>query len=100
MLQMGDEVRRTQLGNNNAYCQDNSLSWFDWSLVNKNEGLLRFVKKLIHFIQILAIFRQEKFLEVTHISSQPHLTWHGIYLALRAEAPLSVQWHESRDECE
>ncbi len=80
MLQMGDEVRRTQLGNNNAYCQDNQLSWFDWNLVDKQEGLLRFVKKLIHFIQKLDIFRQEKFLEVTHASSEPHLIWHGVYL--------------------
>ncbi len=80
MLLMGDEVRRTQLGNNNAYCQDNQLSWFDWSLVTKHDGLLRFVKKLIHFIQGLAIFRQETFLEVTHASSEPHLIWHGQYL--------------------
>ena len=80
MLLMGDEVRHTQLGNNNAYCQDNELSWFDWSLVTKHDGLLRFVKKLIHFIQGLAIFRQEQFLEVTYASSEPHLVWHGKYL--------------------
>ncbi|MGK7948781.1 MAG: glycogen debranching protein GlgX [Xenococcaceae cyanobacterium] len=80
MLLMGDEVRRTQLGNNNAYCQDNELSWFDWSLLTKHNGLLRFVKKLIHFIQGLAIFRQEKFLEVTYASQEPHLIWHGQYL--------------------
>ncbi|MDJ0743745.1 MAG: glycogen debranching protein GlgX [Xenococcaceae cyanobacterium MO_167.B27] len=80
MLLMGDEVRRTQLGNNNAYCQDNELSWFDWSLVNKHDGLLRFVKKLIHFIQGLEIFRQEQFLEVSYASPEPHLIWHGVYL--------------------
>lgn len=49
MLLMGDECRRTQRGNNNAYCQDNALSWFDWKLVEKNEGLLRFTKALIEF---------------------------------------------------
>ena len=38
----GDEVGRTQRGNNNAYCQDNEISWFDWSLVEKNTGLLWF----------------------------------------------------------
>ncbi|BAU63791.1 glycogen debranching enzyme GlgX [Stanieria sp. NIES-3757] len=80
MLLMGDEVRRTQLGNNNGYCQDNELSWFDWSLVSKHDGLLRFVKKLIHFIQTLAIFHQETFLEVTHTSEKPHLIWQGQYL--------------------
>ncbi|MDJ0696793.1 glycogen debranching protein GlgX [Mastigocoleus sp. MO_188.B34] len=80
MILMGDEVRRTQQGNNNAYCQDNQLSWFDWSLVTKHDGLLRFVKKFIHFIQGLTIFRQEKFLEVTYGSLEPHIIWHGIYL--------------------
>ena len=80
MLLMGDEVKRTQLGNNNAYCQNNELSWFDWSLVKTNQGLLNFVKKLIHFIQRLEIFRQENFLEVTHGSEEPHLIWHGQYL--------------------
>ncbi|MDJ0568046.1 MAG: glycogen debranching protein GlgX [Pleurocapsa sp. MO_192.B19] len=80
MLLMGDEVRRTQKGNNNAYCQDNELSWFDWSLVTQHDGLLRFVKKLIYFIQGLKIFRQEKFLKVTHASLEPHLIWHGQYL--------------------
>jgi glycogen operon protein len=47
MLLMGDEVRRTQHGNNNAYCQDNSLSWFDWNLVDEHRALHRFVKLLI-----------------------------------------------------
>jgi glycogen operon protein len=49
MLLMGDECRRTQRGNNNAYCQDNALSWFDWKLVEKNDGLLRFTQALIEF---------------------------------------------------
>ncbi|NLX97186.1 MAG: glycogen debranching protein GlgX [Rhodopirellula sp.] len=47
MLLAGDEVRRTQKGNNNAYCQDNEISWFDWSLVKKHTGLRRFVKLLL-----------------------------------------------------
>jgi glycogen operon protein len=47
MITMGDEVRRTQLGNNNAYCQDSELSWFDWTLVDRNAGLLRFCQGLI-----------------------------------------------------
>ncbi len=80
MLLMGDEVRRTQRGNNNAYCQNNELSWFDWSLIDTNQGLLNFVKKLIQFIQKLEILRQENFLEVTHTSEKPHLIWHGQYL--------------------
>ncbi|MEO6909685.1 MAG: glycogen debranching protein GlgX [Edaphobacter sp.] len=47
MLLMGDEVRRTQQGNNNAYCQDNEISWFDWSLYAAHPGLMRFVQHLI-----------------------------------------------------
>ncbi len=47
MLSMGDEVRRTQQGNNNAYCQDNEVSWFDWTLLEKHRDLHRFVKTLI-----------------------------------------------------
>jgi glycogen operon protein len=47
MLLMGDEVRRTQLGNNNAYCQDNETSWFDWKLCQANADLVRFVQNMI-----------------------------------------------------
>ena len=47
MFVMGDEVRRTQLGNNNAYCQDTEVNWFDWSLLSKHEDMHRFVKLLI-----------------------------------------------------
>jgi isoamylase len=47
MLLMGDEVRRTQRGNNNAYCQDNEISWFDWTLVERHRDLRRFVRMLI-----------------------------------------------------
>ena len=49
MIVSGDECRRTQDGNNNAYCQDNETSWFDLKLVEENEGLLRFARGLIHF---------------------------------------------------
>jgi isoamylase len=47
LILMGDEVRRTQQGNNNAYCQDNEISWFDWSLVEKRADIFRFTKQLI-----------------------------------------------------
>ena len=49
MLLMGDEVRRSQQGNNNAYCQDNEISWFDWDLVLENAALLRFTSKLVAY---------------------------------------------------
>jgi len=46
MLLMGDEVRRTQRGNNNAYCQDGEISWFDWSLLERHGDIRRFVAAL------------------------------------------------------
>jgi glycogen operon protein len=49
MILGGDEMGRTQRGNNNAYCQDNEISWYDWSLVEKNKGLFRFAKEMIAF---------------------------------------------------
>jgi glycogen operon protein len=47
MIGMGDEVRRTQQGNNNAYCHDNETSWFDWSLLSKHADVHRFLKLLV-----------------------------------------------------
>jgi glycogen operon protein len=49
MILGGDEMGRTQRGNNNAYCQDNEISWYDWSLLEKNKGLYRFIKEIIAF---------------------------------------------------
>ena len=80
MLLMGDEVRRTQKGNNNGYCQDNELSWFDWSEVDKQFDLWCFVRRLIHFVQGLELFRQESLLADTDVSRKPHISWHGVNL--------------------
>ncbi|GMO17305.1 MAG: glycogen debranching protein GlgX [Spirochaetaceae bacterium] len=49
MILGGDEFGRTQNGNNNAYCQDNSISWFDWRFLDEKQGLFRFVKEMISF---------------------------------------------------
>jgi len=49
MILGGDEMGRTQHGNNNAYCQDNEISWYDWSLLEKNKNLFRFAKEMIAF---------------------------------------------------
>jgi isoamylase len=80
MLLMGDEVRRSQLGNNNAYCQNNELSWFDWSAIEKQQEFLRFFKGAIAFSQSLKIFRYEKFLEIVEDHPEPYLVWHGVEL--------------------
>ena len=79
MILMGDEVRRTQRGNNNVYCQNNKLSWFDWSNIESNLGLFRFVKRAIALIQGLEVFRLEKPLATTE-GIYPYLVWHGVKL--------------------
>jgi glycogen operon protein len=80
MLLMGDGVRRSQQGNNNAYCQDNELSWFDWRGLDRHWDLWCFARKLIDFTQHLEIFRQKDLLTVTAGSHKPHLIWHGVEL--------------------
>ena len=62
MLLGGDEFGRTQGGNNNAYCQDDEISWVDWSLLEKNAGLHRFVTKLIRLRVQYPILRRNLFL--------------------------------------
>ena len=61
MLLGGDEFGRTQWGNNNAYCQDNEISWYDWSLAEKNKELLEFTSELIHFRKAHPVFRRRRF---------------------------------------
>jgi isoamylase len=80
MITMGDEVRRTQGGNNNAYCQDEDTSWFDWSLVEKHASLLRFVRLLIQ--RRLARDMAEGPGEVSLIQLLRDSTrsWHGVKL--------------------
>jgi len=73
-------VRRSQQGNNNAYCQDSKLSWFDWHDVDRHADLLGFVKKLIDFTQSHEIFTQEQILAVSSDSKVPYIIWHGIKL--------------------
>ncbi len=62
MLLYGDECRRTQWGNNNAYCQDNYTSWFDWKLVRRHAHLVRFCKALIAFRRSQPTVRRRRFL--------------------------------------
>lgn len=62
MIVSGDEVLRTQRGNNNAYCQDNAISWFDWKLIDRNESMLRFCQAVIAFRKAQPTVRRETFL--------------------------------------
>ena len=79
MLLMGDEVRRTQNGNNNAYCQDNETSWFDWSLVQENSEMLRFVTELIQFRRQLPRPKNPQ-LTLPEILEPAPIVWHGTEL--------------------
>jgi len=63
MLCGGDELGRTQQGNNNAYCQDNEISWFDWNLTKSNQQLLEFVKQLIKLKKNHPVFQRRRFFQ-------------------------------------
>jgi len=77
MLLMGDEVRRTQKGNNNAYCHDNEISWFNWDDLQENEAMLRFTKKLIQFYHKHHLFHAEMYWT---LPGGPEIFWHGVKL--------------------
>jgi len=80
MILAGDEFGRTQQGNNNAYCQDNPISWIDWRLAEKNAGLLRFFRKVIALRNEHPVFRRSHFLtgEDTNFDQHPDVSWHGL----------------------
>jgi glycogen operon protein len=79
MILAGDEVLRSQRGNNNAYCQDNQLSWFDWGLVEANRDMLRFVRELIALRKRHPSLRRSRFLKGRPGpgQSRPDVAWHG-----------------------
>ncbi len=85
MLLGGDEFLRTQGGNNNGYCHNNNLSWFDWGLVESNREMLDFVGGMVRLRRRHPSLRRERFLTGTPPRGQtlPDITWHGS----RAEDP-------------
>lgn len=78
MILSGDEIGRSQNGNNNAYCQDSTLSWMDWNLLEKNKSLYRFFQLLIEFRKDHELLRYNSF-EVNN-GHGAQITWHGQYL--------------------
>ncbi len=81
MLLMGDEIRRSQNGNNNAYCQDNEISWMDWNLVEENKELLNYVRSLIDITQEFEVLRYSKNISTKpSTDDSPFITWHGTSL--------------------
>jgi isoamylase len=88
MLSMGDEVRRTQRGNNNAYCHDDDLSWFDWGLVDRNADLLRFARKVTSLRIAFDPTASADGVPLGEFLERSRIEWHGVRLG----AP---DWSES-----
>jgi isoamylase len=90
MLLAGDEIWRTQHGNNNAWCQDNELSWFDWSLVETERDMLEFVRGIIALRRRHPSLVHNAFFTGRPAPGRdiPDITWHG----MRLNEPA---WHDS-----
>jgi isoamylase len=80
MIQMGDEVRRAQGGNNNAYCQDNAISWFDWELVEKHADIHRFAKALIALRMNRNLPIERLDMTLNELLRRQPFQWHGVKL--------------------
>ncbi len=80
MMMMGDEVRRTQRGNNNAYCQDNETSWFDWSLLTKHADVHRFATLLIARRLLRPVEPERQRESLCQLLREAKMAWHGVKL--------------------
>jgi isoamylase len=80
MIYMGDECGRTQRGNNNAYCHDEDWNWLDWSLTEKDSGILGFHRRIAAFRASQPALRRQEFLTGidTVGSGYPDISWHGV----------------------
>jgi isoamylase len=88
MFAAGDEVRRSQKGNNNPYCQDNEISWLDWKLTTKHSDLLRFCRSMIRFRKMHAALRSGYFFNGSvNERGVKDISWHGTKLN-------SPGWHD------
>ncbi len=104
MMVMGDEVRRTQQGNNNAYSQDNEMSWFDWSLLARHSDIHRFVRLLNQRRVLRSAEPERKGLSLEQVLRTATKAWHGVKLgqpdwsnsshslAFSAEDPYEKLW--------
>lgn len=77
MLLGGDELGRSQGGNNNGYCQDNEISWFNWDLRKSNQDFVNFCRELIHFRKQHPVFRRRKWFQGQAIKGVPDIGWYN-----------------------
>jgi len=89
MFVMGDEARRSQRGNNNAYCQDNETSWFDWNLPSEHADVLRFVKLLLERRVIRDVEHESRRLSLGQTLREAKYAWHGVKLNQPDWSPFS-----------
>jgi len=78
MFVMGDEVRRSQRGNNNPYCQDNETSWFDWRLLSKHADVFRFVNLLIERRLVRDVEHERRRVSLSRVLDETKHAWHGL----------------------
>jgi isoamylase len=80
MILMGDEVRNTQNGNNNAYCHDTEWNWFDWGLLKKHGDVHRFVAMLNSRRVLRSMAHEHARLTLSQLIQQANKSWHGVKL--------------------
>jgi isoamylase len=80
MIVMGDEVRRSQGGNNNAYCHDDESTWFDWSLTKKHADVHRFLRLLVARRLLRDVKHEEQRVSLTQLIDRANTAWHGVKL--------------------
>jgi glycogen operon protein len=86
---MGDEVRRTQLGNNNGYCLDNDITWFDWTLISRHADVHRFLKLLIARRRLRDLYPEHQLENLNRLLAKAYKVWHGVKLAQPDWSPWS-----------
>jgi glycogen operon protein len=98
MLLAGDESARTQMGNNNAYCQDNKISWNDWSLQESDREFTEFVRQLIALRKNVSLLRRDRFVhgkEHSPSTGFSDIEWHS-----PSGQPMQEQdWHDPGNSC-
>jgi isoamylase len=100
MILAGDELGRTQQGNNNAYCQDNDVSWVNWNLATENADLVRFFQLMIAFRKRSPMLRRDTF--TLDGGTGFHVTWHGSKRMAADWSPqsrsIAMQWTQTHSD--